>query len=114
MSALGQKQTCAPQKPMSALPPIATSIAYFHEGRSHEARSAHFVDRLAAHRLVFGSTYHSRPILLGVRPLTAVELLSLRRVKGVVRPALTPVSWREVIGYWAANVGVYLLNGIAY
>jgi hypothetical protein len=81
-----------------------------------------FVDRLAAHRLVFGSTYHSRPILLGVRPLTAVELLSLRRVKGVVRPALTPVSWREVIGYWAANayvgspsfLGLYLLHGIAY
>src|SRR5262249_32314102 len=29
MSALGQKQTCALQKPMSALPPITTSIAYF-------------------------------------------------------------------------------------
>jgi hypothetical protein len=30
----GQKQTCAPQKAMSALPPIATLIAYFHEGGS--------------------------------------------------------------------------------
>src|SRR5262245_51982281 len=29
MSALGQKQTYAVQKAMSALPPIATSIAYF-------------------------------------------------------------------------------------
>jgi hypothetical protein len=29
MSALGQKQTCAPQKVMSALPPIATTIALF-------------------------------------------------------------------------------------
>jgi hypothetical protein len=29
MSALGQKRTCAPQKAMSALPPIATSIAFF-------------------------------------------------------------------------------------
>jgi hypothetical protein len=29
MSALGQKQTFAPQKAMSALPPIATSIAFF-------------------------------------------------------------------------------------
>src|SRR5262249_37283298 len=29
MSALGQKQTCAPQNVMSALPPIATSIAFF-------------------------------------------------------------------------------------
>jgi hypothetical protein len=32
VSALGQKQTFAPQKVMSALAPIATSIAYFHEG----------------------------------------------------------------------------------
>jgi hypothetical protein len=29
MSALGQKRTFAPQKAMSALPPIATSIAFF-------------------------------------------------------------------------------------
>jgi hypothetical protein len=29
MSALGQKQTFAPQKAMSALPPIATAKAYF-------------------------------------------------------------------------------------
>ena len=29
MSALGQKQTIALQKGMSALPPIATSIAFF-------------------------------------------------------------------------------------
>jgi hypothetical protein len=29
MSALGQKQTCAVQNGMSALPPIATSIAFF-------------------------------------------------------------------------------------
>jgi hypothetical protein len=29
MSALGQKQTYAPQKRMSALPPLATSIAFF-------------------------------------------------------------------------------------
>jgi len=29
MSALGQKQTFAAQKVMSALPPIATSIAFF-------------------------------------------------------------------------------------
>jgi hypothetical protein len=28
MSALGQKQTCAVQKGMSALPPIATSITF--------------------------------------------------------------------------------------
>jgi hypothetical protein len=32
MSALGQKQTCAPQKAMSALPPIATLIAFFGVG----------------------------------------------------------------------------------
>jgi hypothetical protein len=29
MSALGQKQTCAPHKAMSALPPIATLSALF-------------------------------------------------------------------------------------
>jgi len=29
MSALGQKQTCAPQKAMSALPPTATLNAFF-------------------------------------------------------------------------------------
>jgi hypothetical protein len=29
MSALGQKQTFAVQQPMSALPPITTSIAFF-------------------------------------------------------------------------------------
>jgi hypothetical protein len=32
MSALGQKPTCAPQKVMSALHPIATSIAYLYDG----------------------------------------------------------------------------------
>jgi hypothetical protein len=32
MSALGHKRTYAPQQAMSALPPIATSIASFHEG----------------------------------------------------------------------------------
>jgi len=32
MSALGQKQTYAAQQVMSALLPIATLIAYFHEG----------------------------------------------------------------------------------
>ena len=32
MSALGQERTCAAHKVMSALPPIATSIAYFHGG----------------------------------------------------------------------------------
>jgi hypothetical protein len=37
MSALGQKQTCAPQQAMSALAPIATSIAFF--GMSAWAKS---------------------------------------------------------------------------
>jgi hypothetical protein len=32
MSALGQKQTFAMQKAMSALHPIATSIAYLYDG----------------------------------------------------------------------------------
>jgi hypothetical protein len=39
MSALGQKQTCAPQQAMSALAPIATSIAFF--GMSAWAKSGH-------------------------------------------------------------------------
>ena len=33
-AALGRKQHNAPQNAMSALPPIATSIAYFHESGS--------------------------------------------------------------------------------
>jgi hypothetical protein len=52
MSALGQKPTCAPQKVMSALHPIATSIAYLYDGGP-------------------------------LRP-TAVELLNLRRVTGLL------------------------------
>jgi hypothetical protein len=43
MSALGQKQTFAVQKGMSALPPIATSIAFF--GMS--ALGERYLDRLA-------------------------------------------------------------------
>jgi hypothetical protein len=39
MSALGQKQTCAPQKVMSALPPKATSIETY--GMSARAKSGH-------------------------------------------------------------------------
>jgi hypothetical protein len=42
MSALGQKQTCAPQNVMSALPPIATSIAFF--GMSALGQKRTFVD----------------------------------------------------------------------
>ena len=37
MSALGQKQTFAVQKGMSALPPIATLIAHFGVSAGHEA-----------------------------------------------------------------------------
>jgi hypothetical protein len=45
MSALGQKQTFAVQKSMSAVPPIATSIAFFgmsalgHSGTEFALRS---------------------------------------------------------------------------
>src|SRR5215475_1845171 len=39
MSALGQKQTCAPQNGMSALPPIATSIAFFDMSAFQERTS---------------------------------------------------------------------------
>ena len=37
MSALGQKQTCAVQNVMSALPPKATEIADINEGQSISA-----------------------------------------------------------------------------
>src|SRR5262249_5309097 len=51
MSALGQKQTYAPQKAMSALPPIATSIAFFgvsplRQKRKRCARWRGALDRL--------------------------------------------------------------------
>jgi hypothetical protein len=36
MSALGQKRTCAPQKAMSALPPIATAKADISVDRGRE------------------------------------------------------------------------------
>ena len=47
MSALGQKQTCAAQKVMSALPPIATAKADFRirsdaRKRTFGARVAYF------------------------------------------------------------------------
>jgi hypothetical protein len=40
MSALGQKQTYAVHKAMSALPPIATSIAYFGMSALGQKRTA--------------------------------------------------------------------------
>src|SRR5262245_18635373 len=42
MSALGQKQTCAAQKLMSALPPIATSIAFFGMSALDQKRTCRF------------------------------------------------------------------------
>jgi cation transporter-like permease len=41
MSALGQKQTCAVHQPMSALPPIATLIAFFGMSAYHSPQSGH-------------------------------------------------------------------------
>src|SRR5262245_43721368 len=40
MSALGHKRTCAMQKSMSALPPIATSIAFFGMSASGQKRTS--------------------------------------------------------------------------
>jgi hypothetical protein len=40
MSALGQKQTFAPQKVMSALPPIATAKADIAHGPTHSCSGA--------------------------------------------------------------------------
>ena len=41
MSALGQKRTFAVQQPMSALPPIATSIAYFADLHRPQTEPTH-------------------------------------------------------------------------
>src|SRR5262249_8496088 len=47
MSALGQKQTFAAQKAMSALPPIATSIAFFGmSALGHKRTSSRSLDHL--------------------------------------------------------------------
>jgi hypothetical protein len=90
MSALGQKQTFAMQKAMSALHPIATSIAYLYDGGPLRLQP----------RWIFST-------LGGLR---------------IAEPALTPVSWHEVIfGNWAAIayvgspsfLGLYLLHGTA-
>jgi hypothetical protein len=49
MSALGQKQTFAAHKPMSALPPIATSIAHFADLHHLQAEAAAVLtDRIIA------------------------------------------------------------------
>jgi hypothetical protein len=44
MSALGQKQTCAMHQPMSALPPIATLIAFFGLSTRSPARPSQETD----------------------------------------------------------------------
>jgi hypothetical protein len=56
MSALGQKQTYAVQKAMSALPPIATSIAFFGMSSRGQKRTSgtELLDHLAlrSHRSI--------------------------------------------------------------
>jgi hypothetical protein len=55
MSALGQKQTCAVHQPMSALPPIATLIAFFGMSAYHSPQSGHGLsDRDGSHVRVDG------------------------------------------------------------
>jgi hypothetical protein len=49
MSALGQKRTFAPQKVMSAVPPIATLIAFFGmSGLDHKRTSHRLFDHSSA------------------------------------------------------------------
>jgi hypothetical protein len=52
MSALGQKQTCAPQNGMSALPPKATSIAFFGMSAlgQQQTNGTSLFDNLVGHR----------------------------------------------------------------
>src|SRR5262245_40763427 len=57
MSALGQKQTCTLHQPMSALPPIATSTAFFGmsalgQKRTHAAQQrGSLFDHFVGHHL---------------------------------------------------------------
>jgi hypothetical protein len=53
MSALGQKQTCAVHQPMSALPPIATLIAFFGMSAYHSPQNG-LSDRDGSHVRVDG------------------------------------------------------------
>src|SRR5262245_58993055 len=58
MSALGQKQTCAVQNAMSALPPIATSIAFFGLSALGQKRTCetHSIISSASARIDVGNT----------------------------------------------------------
>src|SRR6476646_3700986 len=54
MSALGQKRTYAAQQVMSALPPIATSIAYFQmsaKGKKAATAASHLIATVRSSRL---------------------------------------------------------------
>jgi hypothetical protein len=61
LSALGQKQTYAVQIVMSALPPIATLVAYFHEGAACCASAT--ADQICARSKVVPSRWIERDYL---------------------------------------------------
>jgi hypothetical protein len=80
MSALGQKQTCAPQQAMSALPPIATVKANF----PHKVMSA---DMCGARAYVcFG------PIADIIRPYSIDQFISAAEQRIRHRKAERPCS----------------------
>ena len=58
MSALGQKQTCAAQNVRSALPPIATSIAFFGMSALGQKRTS---GRVQTFRSILALIEHADP-----------------------------------------------------
>jgi len=81
MSALGQKQTCALQNGMSALPPIATLIAYFQT-------------RPIADQGNSINEWHWRSIALTLRPaLTVLIAMTSATWQGPTSSTLIPALW---------------------
>src|SRR5262245_33731949 len=86
VSALGQKQTCALQEPMSALPPIATSIGFFRHvcfGPNADTRPVVSKFRFLAMqpvRRVCRSHYGARPKPMGLVKTASVPPSNALRV----------------------------------
>src|SRR5262245_56220712 len=81
MSALGQKQTCAPQQGMSALPSTATSIAFFGMSAIGQKRTCVAITQgVAEHALcnqIFEGPDQGSP-LLGTPPLSRAGLMRVK------------------------------------
>src|SRR5262245_52722225 len=95
MSALGQKQTCASQKAMSALPPIATSIAFF--GMSALGKSGH--------RAFYSINSASDNIDAGIvnpRALAVVRLMTKSKVVGCSMGSSLGFAPRKILSTYSA------------